>query len=40
MRGEKIIEFDMAITSITDYGIAMDAILSKKENDPTARSPL
>jgi hypothetical protein len=34
MRGEKIIEFDMAITSITDYGIAMDVILSKKETIP------
>jgi Protein of unknown function (DUF3237) len=34
MRGEKIIEFDMDITSITDYGIAMDAILSKKEMIP------
>jgi hypothetical protein len=28
MRGEKIYEYDLRITGVTDYGIAMDAILS------------
>lgn len=28
MRGEKIYEYDLAITGVTDFGIPMDAILS------------
>lgn len=28
MRGEKIYEYDLDVTGVTDYGIALDAILS------------
>jgi hypothetical protein len=34
MRGEKIFEFDLDITGVTDYGVSMDAILSGKEKIP------
>lgn len=34
MRGEKIYEFDLDITGVTDYGVSMDAILSGKETVP------
>jgi hypothetical protein len=34
MRGEKIYEYDLNITGVTDYGVTMDAILSGKENVP------
>ena len=35
MRGQKIIELDLDITGVTDYGVSMDAILSKKERIPS-----
>jgi hypothetical protein len=28
MRGEKIYEYDLDVTGVTDYGISLDAILS------------
>ena len=34
MKGEKIFEFDLDITGVTDYGVSMDAILSGKEKIP------
>jgi Protein of unknown function (DUF3237) len=34
MRGEKIFEFDLDVTSVTDYGVGMDAILSGREKIP------
>ncbi len=34
MRGEKIYEYDLDITGVTDYGVTMDAILSGKEKVP------
>src|SRR6202022_680623 len=34
MRGEKIYEYDLNITGVTDYGVTMDAILSGKEKMP------
>jgi hypothetical protein len=34
MRGEKIFEFDLDITGVTDYGVSMDAILSGNEKIP------
>lgn len=34
MRGEKIYEYDAAVTGVTDYGIAMDAILSGEVKIP------
>jgi hypothetical protein len=34
MRGEKIIEFDLDITGVTDYGVSMDAILSDSKKIP------
>lgn len=34
MKGEKIYEYDLDITGVTDYGIAMDAILSGQEKVP------
>jgi hypothetical protein len=35
MRGQKIIELDLDIIEVTDYGLSMDAILSKKERIPS-----
>jgi hypothetical protein len=35
MRGQKIIELDLDITGVTDYGVSMNAILSKKEKIPS-----
>jgi hypothetical protein len=35
MRGQKIIELDLDIIDVTDYGLSMDAILSKKERIPS-----
>jgi hypothetical protein len=34
MRGEKIYECDFNITGVTDYGVALDALLSGKEKVP------
>ena len=34
MRGEKIYEYDLDITEVTDYGIGLDAILSGEEPIP------
>jgi hypothetical protein len=34
MRGEKIYECDFNITGVTDYGLALDALLSGKEKVP------
>ena len=34
MRGEKIYEYDLDITGVTDYGVSLDAILSGKEKVP------
>jgi uncharacterized protein DUF3237 len=34
MRGEKIYELDLNITGMTDYGVALDAILAGKEKVP------
>jgi hypothetical protein len=34
MRGEKIYEYDLNITGVTDYGVTMDALLSGKEKIP------
>jgi hypothetical protein len=34
MRGEKIYEYDLRITGVTDYGIPMDAILSGQADIP------
>lgn len=34
MRGEKIYEYDLDITGVTDYGVSLDAILSGKEQVP------
>ena len=34
MRGEKIYEYDLDVTGITDYGVSLDAILSGKEQVP------
>ena len=31
MRGEKIYEYDLDVTGMTDYGVSLDAILSGKE---------
>jgi len=30
MRGEKIYEYDLDVTGMTDYGVSLDAILSGK----------
>jgi hypothetical protein len=35
MRGQKVIELDLDITGGTDYGVSMNAILSKKERIPS-----
>jgi hypothetical protein len=34
MRGEKIYEYDLDVTGMTDYGVSLDAILSGKEKLP------
>ncbi|HYA16226.1 MAG TPA: DUF3237 family protein [Bryobacteraceae bacterium] len=34
MRGEKIYEYDLDITSMTDYGVTLEAILSGKAKIP------
>jgi len=34
MKGEKIYEYDLDVTGITDYGVSLDAILSGKEKLP------
>jgi hypothetical protein len=34
MRGEKIYEYDLDVTGITDYGVSLDAILSGQEQVP------
>jgi len=34
MRGEKIYEYDLDITGVTDYGVSLDAILAGKEKVP------
>src|SRR3990170_309165 len=35
MRGEKIYEYDLDVTGMTDYGVSLDAILSGKEKIPS-----
>jgi Protein of unknown function (DUF3237) len=34
MRGEKIYEYDLDVTGMTDYGVSLDAILSGREKIP------
>lgn len=34
MKGEKIYEYDLDITGVTDYGVSLDAILSGKVSVP------
>jgi len=34
MRGEKIYEYDLDVTGVTDYGISLDAILSGQVQIP------
>jgi hypothetical protein len=34
MKGEKIYEYDLDVTGITDYGVSLDAILSGQEQVP------
>ncbi len=34
MKGEKIYEYDLDVSGITDYGVGLDAILSGKEKLP------
>jgi uncharacterized protein DUF3237 len=34
MRGEKIYEYDLDITGVTDYGVTMESILAGKEKVP------
>ena len=34
MKGEKIYEYDLDVSGITDYGVSLDAILSGKEKVP------
>jgi len=34
MRGEKIYEYDLNVTGLTDYGVSLEAILSGKEKVP------
>lgn len=31
MRGEKIYDLELDLTSVTDYGLSMDALLTGKE---------
>jgi hypothetical protein len=34
MKGEKIYEYDLNITGVTDYGVSLESILSSKEKIP------
>jgi hypothetical protein len=34
MRGEKIYEYDLDVTGVTDYGVSLDGILTGKEQVP------
>jgi len=34
MRGEKIYEYDLDVTGVTDYGVSLEAILTGKEKVP------
>lgn len=34
MRGEKIYEYDLDVTGLTDYGVSLEAILTGKEKVP------
>ena len=34
MKGEKIYEYDLDVTGLTDYGVSLEAILSGKEKVP------
>lgn len=34
MRGEKIYEYDLDVKGVTDYGVSLQAILSRKEKIP------
>ena len=34
MRGEKIYEYDVDVTGLTDYGVTLEAVLSGKEKVP------
>jgi hypothetical protein len=34
MRGEKIYEYDLDVTGVTDYGVRLEAILTAKEKVP------
>ena len=34
MKGEKIYEYDLDVTGVTDYGVTLDAILSGREKVP------
>ena len=34
MRGEKIYEYDLDVTGMTDYGVSLEVILSGKEKIP------
>ncbi len=34
MRGEKIYEYDLDVTGMTDYGVTLEAVLSGKEKVP------
>jgi hypothetical protein len=34
MRGEKIYEYDLDVTGLTDYGVSLEAILTGKEKIP------
>jgi hypothetical protein len=34
MRGEKIYEYDLDVTQVTDYGVSLEAILTGKEKVP------
>ncbi|MCA1581643.1 MAG: DUF3237 domain-containing protein [Acidobacteria bacterium] len=35
MRGEKIYEYDLDVTGVTDYGVSLEAILSGREPVPS-----
>jgi hypothetical protein len=37
MRGEKIYEYDLDVTGVTDYGVTLEAILSGQVNVPPQR---
>ncbi len=37
MKGEKIYEYDLDVTGVTDYGVTLQAILSGQAKRPTAR---